>query len=60
MLKHIRRFGDGIEDFRLALEQYNNDGEEDDEDEEEENEDVPRYKIHHRKASIDKPQISLT
>ena len=45
MLKHIRRFGDGIEDFRLALEQYDND-----EDEEEENEDVPRYKIHHRKA----------
>ena len=56
MLKHIRRFGDGIEDFRLALEQYDNDGEEDDEDEEEEeNEDVPRYKIHHRKASIDTP-----
>ena len=50
MLKHIRRFGDGIEDFRLALEQYDNDGEEDDEDE-----DVPRYKIHHRKASIHTP-----
>ena len=56
MLKPIRRFGDGIEDFRLALEQYDNDGEEDDEDEEEEeNEDVPRYKIHHRKASIHTP-----
>ena len=54
MLKHIRRFGDGIEDFRLALEQYDNDGE-DDEDKDEENEDVPRYKIHHRKARIHIP-----
>ena len=59
MLKHIRRFGDGIEDFRLALEQYDNDGE-DDEDEDEENEDVPRYKIHHRKASIHTLSISFT
>ena len=43
------RFSDGLEDFKLALEQYDDEG---DDDEEEENEDVPRYKIYHRKAYL--------
>ena len=46
-MKYNSRFADGIEDFKLALEQY--DDEEDDE-EEGENEDAPRYKIYHRKV----------
>ena len=45
------RFADGLEDFKLALEQYDNEEVHDDEEEEEEeNEDVPRYKIYHRMA----------
>ena len=42
----ICRFADGLEDFQLALEQYEEAEEDDDDDIE--NEDVPRYKIYHR------------
>ena len=47
LLKKTPRFADGLEDFKLALEQYDNEG---DDDDDEENEDVPRYKIYHREA----------